>query len=125
MVSAFGWGEGFERCADRCPKGVSGSGSGLSEQRLEFGEGIFDRIEVGAVGRQEAQPRTRRLDDLAHRSALVAPEIVHDDGVARAEQKPANQIDCLRAGAGEQHPIGGDRQTVLGESSHQDPPEGG
>ncbi len=45
---------------------------------LEFGEGLLDRIEVGAVGRQVKQFRACRFDGWADAGALVAAEI---DGV--------------------------------------------
>ena len=46
-----------------------------------FGEGLFDGIEVGAVGRQEAQGCACRFDPFAHRGALVARQVVHDHDV--------------------------------------------
>jgi len=67
-----------ERGADPVPKRVDGSLDGLSQHRLEFREGVFDRSDVGTIGRQVAQRRACRLDRLAHGSALVAAEIVHD-----------------------------------------------
>ena len=36
-------------------EGFEGSGSGLSQQRFEFGEGQFNGIEVRVTGREEAQ----------------------------------------------------------------------
>lgn len=39
-------------------------------------------IEVRAVGREEAQGCARRFDPFAHRGALVARQVVHDDDVA-------------------------------------------
>ena len=52
---------------------------------LEFREGLFDRVEVRAVGREEAQGRACRLDRFADVSSLVAGQIVHDDDVAGPE----------------------------------------
>ena len=42
-------GEGFGDC---CDEGFDGPGGGLSQQGFELGEELFDRVEVGAVGRQ-------------------------------------------------------------------------
>ena len=39
--------EAVEELADATPEVVDGSLAGLSEEGLEFGEGQFDRIEVG------------------------------------------------------------------------------
>lgn len=52
---------------------------------LEFGEDLFDRIEVGAVGRQEQQSCADAADRLAHLLPLMTAEIVHDNHVAGFE----------------------------------------
>jgi len=57
------------------------------------GEGLLDRIEVGAVGRKEHQCRVGHLDQLAHRRALVAREVVHDDDVAGPELGQEHPLD--------------------------------
>jgi hypothetical protein len=44
----------------------------LAEQCLELGEGVLDRIEVWAVGRQVAQLRTCGLDEVAHARPFMA-----------------------------------------------------
>ncbi len=67
--------------ADEVPKAGDGALAGFSEHGLEAREGLFDGIEVGAVGRKEAQARACILDHSEHRGALVAGEIVHDDDV--------------------------------------------
>ena len=56
----------------------------LSEQRLEFGEGLLDGIEVGAVGRQINQFGSHALDRLPDPGHLVAGQVIHDDGIACA-----------------------------------------
>ncbi len=50
--------EDIEQLSDGIPESVAGSGGGLSEQRLESGEGLLDRVEVWGVGRrvQELAP---------------------------------------------------------------------
>ena len=45
--------EGVEEGADALPCGVDGSLGGFAQQQLELGEDLFDRIEVGRVGRQD------------------------------------------------------------------------
>ena len=56
------------------PSAFEGSGSDPSQMRFEFGEGHFNRIEVGAVGGQERnqQPRCLRA------SVDVGGQIVED-----------------------------------------------
>ena len=67
--------EGF---ADGLPKAFDGSLGGLSQQGVELGEDLLDRIEVGRVFRQEEELGADRLDESAYPRPLVAGEI---DGV--------------------------------------------
>ena len=53
VVGAFFRGEEVQGASDEIPEGVDGSGLGLPQQFFEFGECHLDRIEIGAVGRQE------------------------------------------------------------------------
>ena len=76
------WGELRDHCADGVPQSLDGSFRGLAQQRLQFGEGLFDGIEVGTVGRQVEQRGTDCFDSAAHARQLVAAKIVHDDDVA-------------------------------------------
>ena len=55
VISAFLRGEEIGDFSDGVPQTCYGSLLGLSEQGLEFGEGVLDRVEVGTVGRQEEQ----------------------------------------------------------------------
>ena len=47
VVGAFGGGEGVESVADGVPEAVDGAGCGGAQQRLELGEGLLDRVQVG------------------------------------------------------------------------------
>ena len=46
-VGAFLWWEAIEELADCGPEGVNGASGGASEEFLELGEDLFDRIEIG------------------------------------------------------------------------------
>jgi hypothetical protein len=48
---------------------------------FEFGEDLLDRVEVGAVGWQEEQMRSRGPDGVADRLALVAAECPSSDNL--------------------------------------------
>ena len=61
---------------------LDGSFGGLSQQRLQLGEGVLDRVEVGTVGRQEAEPRTSGLDGFADDQPLVGRQVVEDHDIA-------------------------------------------
>ena len=54
---------------------------------FQFGEDLFDGVEVGGIGRQEQKPGSASPDGAAHRLALVAAKIVEDDDVARKLQR--------------------------------------
>ena len=60
VVGAFFGSEEVQGAADEIPEGIDGSGLGLPQEFLEFSEGHLDRIEIGAVGRQEQEARRRR-----------------------------------------------------------------
>lgn len=87
------WREGVEKSSDTPPCCLDGSFGGFSQQGFEFGEDLLDRIEVGAIGRQEQQPRACRTNGLAHSLALVAAKIVHDDDIARLERRDQELLD--------------------------------
>ena len=53
--------------------------------RFKLGIGFFDRVHVGAVGRQVSQLGSDRLDEFLDPGSFVAGEVVHDDDVARRE----------------------------------------
>ena len=62
-------------------------------QRLHFGEGLLDRIEVWRVGGQEEELGFGGADGCANGAALMAAEVVHDDNVAWGENRKENLLD--------------------------------
>ena len=72
---------------------VLGSGGGFSQQVLELGEDLLDRIEVGRVFRQEEELGASRSDRPSNRCAFVAAEIVHDDDIARLKLRDENLLN--------------------------------
>ena len=63
-----------------------------STERLEFGEGVLDGIEVGAIGREVEEACAGRFDQLPRFRAFVARQIIHDDDVAFAEFRNENLL---------------------------------
>jgi hypothetical protein len=47
VVGTFGWRVGFQEAADGRPELVLGPGGGLAQERLELGEQLFDRVQIG------------------------------------------------------------------------------
>jgi hypothetical protein len=72
---------------------------------LEFGEDLLDRIEIGAVGRQEDHVRSHGADRGARRLALVASEIVENDDVAGVERRGEDLLDVSREALAIDRPI--------------------
>ena len=68
--------------ADCSPEFIDGSCGSFSQVGLELGEGHLDRVEVGAVGRQEQKPCALFADERLGFRAFVAGQIVEDDDVA-------------------------------------------
>jgi len=64
-----------------------------AEERLQFGEGQLDRIEVGTVGREKSQERPGLFNRLAHRGLLVGSEIVEHDDIPWAQRRHQDLLD--------------------------------
>ena len=79
--------EFLEQPADALPSRLDGSCRSVSQQRLELGEHMFDRIEVLTVGRQEEQLGAGCADRSTHRGSFVAAEIVHHHNVASVQAR--------------------------------------
>src|SRR5580704_14275894 len=74
-----------EAVADGVLEGLECARRALAQVALEFAEGQLDRVEVGAVGRQEAQARAALEDQTLNDGRLVDAKVVEDDDVARSE----------------------------------------
>ena len=67
--------------------------SAALQKRLEFGEGVLDRVEIGAVGRKVQQRRACGYYGGADAWALMAAQIIHGDDAARGKRGDQNLID--------------------------------
>jgi hypothetical protein len=61
---------------------------------FELGKDLFDRIEIGTVGRQEDEMGASGADGVARGLPLVAAEIVQDDDVAFDQGRSENLL-CI------------------------------
>jgi hypothetical protein len=89
-VSALCGGDGVEHLTDFLPEGVDAACGGLTKQRFEFGEKLFDGVQVGRIRRQIEQRGLRRSNGFFHSSHFVATEVVEDHdipGLQRGTQK--------------------------------------
>jgi hypothetical protein len=84
-VAALGWAVELENVGAGVPEPVACPLARFSQQRLELGKGLFDGIEVGAVGRQVEHLSLAVFDRFPDAGDLVAGPIVQDDDIARAQ----------------------------------------
>ena len=75
----------IEQGADASPCGLDGSLVGFPQQALELCEHLFDRVQVGRIGRQEEELDAGRPQELSHAASFVAAEVVDDDDAARLQ----------------------------------------
>ena len=85
--------EALEKGADAAPDAVDGAFVSLAEQDFKLCEDLLDRVEVGAIGRQEDESGARGADGPSDSVALVGAEIVHDDNVAGLERWHQHLLD--------------------------------
>jgi hypothetical protein len=72
--------------------GFDSSAGGFSQEVLELGEELFDRIQIGGVFRQEEELGPYRANELTHGFAFVAAEIVHDHDIAGLQRRKENLL---------------------------------
>ena len=86
-VVAFSRGEEFECGGDQRADLIEGSGPRRPQKGLQLRKRQFDRIEVRAVGRQEAEVRADGFDRRADLGLFVGGEVVQDDDIAGVERR--------------------------------------
>jgi hypothetical protein len=93
VVRAFVWREEVDRRGDQTADVLEVPWSRGPEERFQFGEGQFDRIEIRAVGRKESQVRARLLDGDPDLGLLVDDEVVEHDHIARPQGGHQHLLD--------------------------------
>jgi len=109
--------------ADACPGALDGSFGCFSQQMFELGEDLFDRVEIGAIGRQEEQPCACGPDRGTNGSALVAAEIIQDDDVAWPKRWDENFFDVETEGLAVDRTVENPRSldAIMAESGEEKP----
>ena len=92
-VSAFRGRVEVERDGDQIADVVERPRTCRADECFQFGERKLDRIEVRAVGRQEAELAADGFDRRAHRRLFVDGEIVEHDHIAGAERGHEDLLD--------------------------------
>ena len=93
VICALTGREELERIGNERCDAIECSGSGRPEKRLEFGERLFDRIEVGTVGRQKPDVRADGFNRGADLQLFVHREVIEDDDIAGAERRHQDLFD--------------------------------
>lgn len=95
----------MEQRSNPLPDGLDGSLLGFPEQGFELCEDLFDRVQVGAVGRQEDEPGTSPADGLTNGQVLVGAKIVHHDDIAGLEGRYEHLLDVGKEGLAVDGPV--------------------
>lgn len=93
VVAALSNGEEFERVANERCDPIECSGSCRSEERLEFGKCLFNRVEVGTVRRQKPDLRADAFNRGADLRLFVYDEVIEDDDIAGSERRRQDLFD--------------------------------
>lgn len=93
VIATFGGGVQAEGGGDQLTDLIESAWPRRAHEGFEFGKGLFDRVEVRTVGRQEAKRGADVFDRGAHLRLFVHGQIVeHHDG-AGAERGHENLFD--------------------------------
>ena len=93
VVPTFGRREECERGGDEGGDLIEAARPRRAQERFQFGEREFDRIEVGTVGRQESEVRAGGLDRGPHLGLFVHRQVVEDDDVAAVQRRHQDLLD--------------------------------
>lgn len=84
-VPALRWRKQRQRDRDELDDLVEATRSRSTQERFQFGEGLFNRIEVWAVGREKAEGRAGRLNRRPNSWVLVDRQVVEHDDIAASQ----------------------------------------
>ncbi len=82
VVGTFFSGQRLRDLANGPPQRIDGPDGCFPQQRLRLREHHLDRVQVGAVGRQEQQSYPGGLKGVANAGSLVDRQVVHDQDIA-------------------------------------------
>ena len=93
VIGAFVGREEAERYGDEAADLLVVTRAGGAQERFEFGEREFDRIEIRTVGREESQVRAHLLDRHPDLGLLMHPEVVQHDDISRSQRGHQHLFD--------------------------------
>ncbi len=92
-VAALVRGEELQGERDELDDLVEAAGASGPQERLELGKRELNRVEIGAVWRQETDPRPGAFNGGLHRRLFVDGEVVEDDDIAAPERRHEHLLD--------------------------------
>ena len=92
-VATFGRGEQVQRRGEEPAHVIEGARACRAEKRLQFGEGEFDRIEVGAVRREKPEMGADGFDGGTNLRLFMYREIIEHHDVAGAQRGDQDRFD--------------------------------
>lgn len=92
-VSTFVRCESFDRIRDQAAHVIEGTGACGPQQRFEFREGLFDRIQIGAVGGQKPELRPGRFDRRAYGRLFMDREVIENHGRPDGQRRHQDLLD--------------------------------
>ena len=93
VIAAFVGREEAERDRDERVDLIEASRPGRPEEGFQFGEGLFDRVEVGTVRGQKPEVRADAFDRGADFGLLVDGEVIEDHDVAGLQRGHEDLFD--------------------------------
>jgi hypothetical protein len=93
VISALSNGEELERIGHERDDVIEGPGARGAEERLQFGERLFNRIEVGTVGRQKPDMRADGFNRGADLGLFVHHEVIEHDDIAASQGRHQDLFD--------------------------------
>ena len=93
VICAFVWHEEPQGRRHQLADMVERARTCSAEERFQFGEGQFDRIEVGTVGREKSQERPGLLNREANLGLLMGDEVVEHDDIATLKRGHQDLLD--------------------------------
>jgi hypothetical protein len=93
VIRAFNGCEESQCRRDQLADLIEAAWARRAKKRYQFGKGLFDGIEVGAIRRQESEVRAGCFNRGANRGLLVDREVVQHDDIAWAECRQQHLLD--------------------------------
>ena len=97
--------EGVERTGQGRLEFVQVAGRRLAQMGFEFGKGQFDRVKIGAVGRQVAQAHAPVRENVADALDFVGGQVVQDECISPLQVRTEDFLQIDREDFGIDRPI--------------------